>query len=148
MLVTGGDEKQILDFKSEMERTFEMSDLGLMNFFLGLEVKQNSSGIFISQKKYALEVLKKFQLEKCKEVLTPLAVNEKVSKDDGILLKNPSKFRSLVGSLLYLTDTRPDFMFSASYLSRFMSTPTDVHFAIGKRILRYIKVLLIMVSGF
>lgn len=139
MLVTGSNTKMINTFKMEMQDVFEMSDLGTMNYFLGMEIKQCSSGIFISQKKYAIDILKRFKLDSCKEVATPLVQNEKISKDDGEKLEDSSAFRSLVGSLLYLTATRPDLMFSANLLSRFMSSPSNVHMGIAKRVLRYIR---------
>ena len=139
MLVTGSNVKLLADFKMEMQDVFEMSDLGIMNYFLGMEIYQCSWGIFISQRKYAMDILKKFKLESCKEVATPLAQNEKISKNDGEKLEEPSAYRSLVGSLLYLTVTRPDLMFPASLLSRFMSSPSNVHMGVAKRVLKYVK---------
>jgi hypothetical protein len=121
MLVTGSNAKLLEEFKTEMQDVFEMYDLGIMNYFFGMEIHQCSSGIFVSQRKYVVDILKKFKRESCKEVATPLAQNEKISKNDGEKLKDPSAFRSLVGSLLYLTATRPDLMFPAGLLSRFMS---------------------------
>ncbi|WKA00249.1 hypothetical protein VitviT2T_018628 [Vitis vinifera] len=135
MLVTGSNVKLLADFKMEMQDVFEMSDLGIMNYFLGMEIYQCSWGIFISQRKYAMDILKKFKLESCKEVATPLAQNEKISKNDGEKLEEPSAYRSLVGSLLYLTITRPDLMFPASLLSRFLSSPRNVHMGVAKRVL-------------
>ena len=116
-----------------------MSDLGPMNYFLRMEIYQSSAGIFISQRKYAMDILKKFKLEACKEVVTPLAQNEKLSKNDGERLDDPTTYRSLVGSLLYLTATRPDLMFYASLLSRFMSSPSSVHMGVAKRVLKFLK---------
>ena len=77
MLVTGNDPRLISEFKKEMEDVFEMSDLGHMTYFLGMEISQSSYGIFISQKKHALDLLKKFNMESCKSVSTPLLQNEK-----------------------------------------------------------------------
>ena len=139
MLVTGSNEELMEKFKIEMQEIFEMSDLGIMNYFLGMEIQQCSKGIFISQKKYACDILKKFKLEACKGVASPLALNEKISRDDGDKLEEPAVFRSLVGSLLYLTATRPDLMFPAGLLSRFMSSPSNVHMGIAKRVLKYIR---------
>ena len=139
MLVTGSNTSLLAKFKKEMEDVFEMSDLGMMNYFLGMEIQQDNLGIFLSQKKYAIDVLKRFKLESCKEVATPLAQNERISKNDGEKLEDPSVFRSLVGSLLYLTATRPDLMFPAGLLSRFMSSPSSVHMGVAKRVLKYIK---------
>nr|KYP72830.1 Copia protein [Cajanus cajan] len=116
-----------------------MTDLGMMRYFLGMEVHQFDDGIFLSQKKYANDLLKKFKLENCNPVSTPLAVNEKLSKADGDAKADVTQYRSLVGSLLYLTATRPDLMFCSSLLSRFMHSPSLTHFGVGKRVLRYLK---------
>ena len=139
MLVTGSNSRLLAKFKLEMQNVFEMSDLGAMSYFLGMEIHQSSSGIFVSKKKYVVDVLKKFKLDSCKEAATPLAQNEKISKNDGEKLEDPSAYRSLVGSLLYLTTTRPDLMFPAGLLSRFMSSPSNVHMGVAKRVLRYIR---------
>ncbi|KAG4957026.1 hypothetical protein JHK85_043406 [Glycine max] len=122
-----------------MMKTFEMTDLGLMSYFLGIEVSQRNEGIFISQKKYTEGLLKKFKIYGCKPVATPLITNEKLQKNDGAPEADASKYRSLIGSLLYLTATRPDIMYAASLLSRFMQSPSQIHFGAGKRILRYLQ---------
>lgn len=83
LIITGNNEAMIADFKKHMKQEFEMTDLGLMNFFHGLEVKQTNEGIFITQRKYAEAILKKFKMDKCKFMSTPLAINEKLSKEDG-----------------------------------------------------------------
>ena len=137
MLVTGSNVRLLAEFKMKMKDVFEMSNLGIMNYFLGMETYQCSSGIFISQRKYVVDILKKFNLESCKEVATPLAQNEKISKNDGEKLEEP--YRSLVCSLLYLTTTRLDLMFLASLLSRFMSSPSNVHMGVAKRVLKYVR---------
>eukprot|EP00257_Ricinus_communis_P027923 XP_025015337.1 uncharacterized protein LOC112536724 [Ricinus communis] len=139
LLVTGSQEEAVSELKKQMESVFEMFDLGLMNYFLGMEIHQCSSGIFISQKKYALDVLKKFKLEACKEVVTQIAQNEKLSKNDGEKLENPTVYRSIVGSLLYLSTTRSDLMYPASLLSRFLSYPTSVHLGVAKKVLKFLK---------
>ncbi|KAL4387066.1 hypothetical protein GQ457_09G030440 [Hibiscus cannabinus] len=138
-LVMGSNGKAVSEFKLSMQKEFEMSDLGLMSYFLGMEINQSKAGIFMSQNKYALDVLKKFKLESCKGVDSPLPSNLKLSKNDGEKLYDPSIFRSIVGSLLYMTATRPDLMFPATLLSRFLSSPTDVHLGVAKRVLRYVK---------
>ena len=116
-----------------------MSDLGLLNYFLGIEVSQVKEGIFISQKKYTKSILQKFKMMDCRSEALPLAANEKFRKDDGEKKVNNSFFRSLIGNLLYLTSTRPDIMFAASLLSRFMQEPSQVHFGAAKRVLRYLQ---------
>ena len=107
--------------------------------FLGMEIHQEEKGIFISQKKYAQDILKKFKTDTCKAVSTPLALNLKVSKDDGEKLSNPIIFRSLVESLLYLMAPMSYLMFAASMLSRYMNSPCKAHFGIAKRVVRYLK---------
>ncbi|BFG16559.1 hypothetical protein CerSpe_028330 [Prunus speciosa] len=100
-----------------MMKTFEMSDLGLMHYFLGIEINQEEDGIFICQKKYIENLLKKFKMYGCKTVATPLITNEKLRKEDGSSKVDESIFRSLIGSLLYLTTTRPDIMYTTSLRS-------------------------------
>ena len=129
----------IKEFKEEMMKTFEMTDLGLLNYFLGIEVKQQKGGIFICQKKYTEALLKKFKMYGCKPVTTPLVTNEKLQKNDGALEADASRYRSMIGSLLYLTATRPDIMFATSLLSRFMQKPSQIHYGVAKRILRYLQ---------
>ncbi|RVX14987.1 Retrovirus-related Pol polyprotein from transposon TNT 1-94 [Vitis vinifera] len=139
LLVTGSNEKLVKEFKAEMLKVFEMTDLGLMSYFLGMEVKQDHDGVFISQKKYAKEILNKFHMDDCKRTSTPMNQKEKFSKDDGTEKVDESQYRSLIGCLMYLTATRPDIMFLVSLLSRFMHCASEVHFQVAKRIVRYIK---------
>ncbi|KAL0341548.1 UNVERIFIED_CONTAM: Retrovirus-related Pol polyprotein from transposon RE2 [Sesamum calycinum] len=80
LIYTGNNEKMIQDFKEDMMKTFEMSDLGLMHFFLGIEINQEKEGIFICQRKYTETLLKKFKMESCKTVTTPLVTGEKYRK--------------------------------------------------------------------
>ncbi|KAL0375548.1 UNVERIFIED_CONTAM: Retrovirus-related Pol polyprotein from transposon RE2 [Sesamum calycinum] len=103
LIYTGNNEKMIQDFKEDMMKTFEMSDLGLMHFFLGIEINQEKEGIFICQRKYTETLLKKFKMESCKTVTTPLVTGEKYQKEDGSQKVDGSMYRSLIGSLLYLT---------------------------------------------
>ncbi|KAK9740494.1 hypothetical protein RND81_03G039700, partial [Saponaria officinalis] len=100
-------------------------------------IKHN--GIFISQTKYAREILQRFKMENYKPVSTPLVLNEKLSKDDGSKEVDQKQYRSLVVSLLYLTSTRLDLMFTTSLLSRFISKPIEVHMGTAKRVFRYLK---------
>ena len=104
-----------------------------------MEVNQDHDGVFISQKKYAKEILNKFHMDDCKRTSTPMNQKEKFSKDDGTEKVDESQYRSLIGCLMYLTATRPDIMFSVSLLSRFMHCASEVHFQAAKRIVRYIK---------
>ncbi|XP_068328036.1 uncharacterized mitochondrial protein AtMg00810-like [Pyrus communis] len=115
-----------------------MTNLSLLHHFLGIGVIQEANNIFIHQKKYAQILLEKFGLEGCKPVSTHLIANEKLKKDDGNEAVDSNLYRSFVGSLLYLTVTRPDLMFSGSLLSRFMQKPSKIHMGTVKRMLRYV----------
>ncbi|KAI5336535.1 hypothetical protein L3X38_015803 [Prunus dulcis] len=122
-----------------MMQHYEMSDLGLLYHFLGMGVLQTDKHIFLHQKKYALKVIEKFGLKDCKSVVTPLVASERLCKEDGSEATNESEYRQIVGSLLYLTATRPDIMFASSLLARFMHNPTRKHMGTAKRVLRYIQ---------
>ncbi|KAH9805142.1 hypothetical protein KPL71_002337 [Citrus sinensis] len=139
LLVTGNKKCVVEEFKQEMMEIFEMTDLGLMAFFLGMEIKQNENEIFICQKKYAREILKKFKLEECKEMSTPMNSKEKLCKEDGTEKVDQAYFKSLIGCLMYLTATRPDILNAVSILSRFMHCASEWHLKAAKRVLRYVK---------
>ena len=128
----------VAEFKSYMKNKFEMTDLGLLHFFLGLEVCQTDGGIFISQKKYAKDLLKKFGMINCKPATTLMNVNEKLQQNDGAEMADVQRFKSLVGGLIYLTHTRPDISYSIGVISRFMQHPSRDHFGAAKRVMRYI----------
>lgn len=121
-----------------MKKEFELTNLGLMKCFLGNKVDQTEKGIFIYQKKYVKDILARFKMTKCKPANTPIATGTKQSKQDKGLAINPTLYKQLVGSLMYLTTTRPNIMFAISLISRFMESPKDSHWQVGKSILRYI----------
>lgn len=126
-------------FKSSMMREFDMSDLGKMKYFLGIEVIQNEAGIFICQRRYAREVLDRFGMGSSNSVNNPIVPGTQLSKDetgDGV---DVTMFKQIVGSLMYLTATRPDLMYGVCLISRFMANPKSSHWLAAKRILRYIK---------
>jgi hypothetical protein len=127
------------EFKKEMTKEFEMTDIGLMSYYLGIEVKQEDQGILITQEGYAKEVLKKFKMDDANPVSTPMECGIKLSKHDEGERVDPSLFKSLVGSLRYLTCTRPDILYAVGVVSRYMEHPTTTHLKAAKRILRYIK---------
>lgn len=126
------------DFKTKMKREFDMTNLGLLKYFLGIEVTQSEDGIFICQYKYAKDILKRFRMKNCKLVVTPIAIGTKLSKDVHGLYIDLTLFKQLVGSLMYLTATRLDIMFGVSLISRFMESLKSTHWLVGKRILRYV----------
>ncbi|KAK2973292.1 hypothetical protein RJ640_029742 [Escallonia rubra] len=128
------------DFKKAVAHEFEMSDMGLMSYYLGIEVKQMEDRIFISPEAYAKEVLKKFNMFDCNPVNTPMECGVKLSRaEKGLQKVDPKLFRSLVGSLRYLTCTRLDILFLVGLVSRFMENPSKTHMKAAKRILRFLK---------
>ncbi|CAJ2662166.1 unnamed protein product [Trifolium pratense] len=139
LLVTGSSVEFIQQFKDDMKQVFEMSDLGEMSYFLGMEVEQKNGDIFICQRKYAKDMLKKFNMENCKSMSTPMCPKEKLCKDDEAEQVDETLYRSLIGCLMYLTTTRPDVMYDVSVVSRFMNCAKESHFKAEKRVLRYVK---------
>ncbi|XP_021606554.1 uncharacterized mitochondrial protein AtMg00810-like [Manihot esculenta] len=139
LLITGSKQELIDCFKAEMFKEFEMTDLGLMSYFLGLEVRQRKNEIFINQSKYAKEILKKFHMEGCKPVDTPMQPRVKFYKDDGAVKVNENHYRSLLGCLMYLSASRPDIMHAVGLLSRFMHCASEEYLQAAKRVMRYIK---------
>ena len=139
VIFTGDDEGMLSEFKDSMLKEFDMSDLGSMHFFLGIEVLQRHDGIFICQRKYALEILKRFGMSESNEVHSPIIPGFKISKDKEGICVDETQFKQLVGSLMYLTATRPDMMFVTSLVSRYMARPTNLHLQAAKRALRYLR---------
>jgi hypothetical protein len=110
-----------------MQSEFEMTDLGIMKYFLGIEVNQSAKGIFVCQQKYAADIIKRFLMEGCNPAKTPIPLGTKLSKNDEGSIVDSTLYKSLVGSLLYLTTTRPDIMYATNLVSRFMESPKDSH---------------------
>jgi hypothetical protein len=127
------------DFKKSMMHEFDMTDLGRMRYFLGIEVLQEHEGIFIHQRKYAHEMLQRFGMDKCNSVFNPIVPGSKLMQDTAGAKLYSIHYKQIVGSLMYLTTTRPDIMFVVSLLSRYMDHPTELHFEVAKRVLRYLK---------
>nr|GFC33100.1 putative RNA-directed DNA polymerase [Tanacetum cinerariifolium] len=121
-----------------MRSEFEMTDLGMMRFFLGIEVLQTNEGIHISQRRYALELIKQFNLEGCNSVKSPMVPGNKLKLEDGEKADGTA-YRQVVGSLMYITMTHPDIQFAISLISRFMCDPKTIHFDAAKKILRYLQ---------
>ena len=115
----------INDFKEKMMSKFEMTDLGLLHYFLGMEIIQDQYGIFLCQEKYAKDLLKRFHMSNCNPASTPMNTNERLVLDDGVEKADEKEFRSIVGGLIYLTHSRPDIMFAVSLISRFMHKPSQ-----------------------
>lgn len=129
----------IEQFKVEMTSVFEMTDLGAMAFFLGTEIKQTQQGSFICQKKYAKKILKKFQMEDCKPMSTPMNKKEKLYKEDGTDKVEEAKYRSLISCLMCLIAARPDILHVQSFQFRFFHCTSGLLLKASKRVLRYVK---------
>jgi hypothetical protein len=109
-----------------MQNEFEMSLLGELSFFLGLHICQRNQGIFISQTKYIREMLKRFGMEDCKLVTTPMQTSCKLRKDDDSKSTDQRKYRSMIGSLLYVTTSRPDVMQVVGQVARFQESTKGI----------------------
>nr|GEV56035.1 hypothetical protein [Tanacetum cinerariifolium] len=127
------------DFAKIMHDEFEMSMMGELNFFLGLQIKQMEDGIFFNQSKYVKEMLKKFRLEDSKPTKIPMSTKIKLTKDDEADSVDSSKYRAMIGSLLYLTASMPDIMFSVCLCARFQENSKTTYLEVVKRIFRYIR---------
>jgi hypothetical protein len=138
LIYTGNNEELCAIFKQSMMKEFEMTDLGKMRFFLGVEVSQNANGIHLCQKKYAREVLERFNMWNCNPVKNPIVPGTVLSREGGENVDS-TMYKQLVGSLMYLTATRPDMMYVVCLISRYMANPKEEHMQIAKRVLRYLR---------
>ncbi|GJR56066.1 retrovirus-related pol polyprotein from transposon TNT 1-94 [Tanacetum coccineum] len=126
-------------FAKIMCSKFKMSMMGKISFFLGLQIFQNPRGIFINQSKYALESLKKYGFDSCDPVDTPMVEKSKLDEDKDGKAVDPSHYRGMIGTLLYLTASRPDLQFAICMCARYQALPTEKHLNAVKRIFRYLK---------
>ncbi|WVZ59946.1 hypothetical protein U9M48_010027 [Paspalum notatum var. saurae] len=138
LVITGVKDAKVAAFKEEMKATFQMSDLGPLSFYLGIEVHQDDSGITLRQTAYAKRIVELAGLTDCNPALTPMEERLKLSRDSTAEEVDATQYRRLVGSLRYLVHTRPDLAFSVVYVSRFMQRPTTEHQQAVKRIIRYV----------
>ncbi|MCI03672.1 hypothetical protein A2U01_0024712 [Trifolium medium] len=116
-----------------------MKDLGLLKYFLGVEVAKSPAGIFLCQRKYALDIISEVGLLGSKPMETPLEQNHNLGLAKGQFLDNPDRYRRLVGRLIYLCFTRPELSYSVHVLSQFMQQPRAEHWTAALRVVRYLK---------
>ncbi|KAL2319304.1 hypothetical protein Fmac_028273 [Flemingia macrophylla] len=135
----GTNEGLCQEFAKLMHDEFEMSMMGELKFFLGLQIVQSNEGIQIHQTKYAKELLKKYKMEDAKPMKTPMHTSCALKLDELSTDVDQTQYRGMIGSLLYLTATRPDIMFSVCVYARFQSQPREVHLKAVKGIFRYFK---------
>ncbi|GKE25486.1 retrovirus-related pol polyprotein from transposon TNT 1-94 [Tanacetum coccineum] len=124
-------------FAKIMCSKFKMSMMGKISFFLGLQIFQNPRGIFINQSKYALESLKKYGFDSCDPVDTPMVEKSKLDEDKEGKAVDPSHYRGMIGTLLYLTTSRPDLLYAC--VPPYQARPTEKHLHAVKRIFRYLR---------
>ena len=116
-----------------------MSLMGELNYFLGLQVHQLKKGIYLHQSKYTKDLLAKYNMSDSKAASTPMSSSLSLDKDQTGKSVNQKEYRGMIGSLLYLTASRPDIMFGVRMCARFQDDPKESHLTAGKRILRYLK---------
>ncbi|MCH90612.1 putative gag-pol polyprotein [Trifolium medium] len=129
----------VKQFVEHMQTEFEMSMVGELTFFLGLQIKQMEDTTFLSQSKYAKNMVKKFGLESAGHKKTPAPTHLKLTKDDQGVSVDPSMYRSMIGSLLYLTASRPAIAFAVGVCARYQADPKASHLLQVKRILKYVS---------
>ncbi|KAK3019296.1 hypothetical protein RJ639_004616 [Escallonia herrerae] len=139
ILLTGNNLQEIERLKKFLLKRFRIKDLGDLKYFLGIEFSRSKKGIFMSQRKYALDISQDSGLLGVRPDKFPMEQNLNLTPTDGILLSDPTKYRRLVGRLIYLTVTRPDIVYSVRTLSQFMHEPHKPHWNAAIRILKYIK---------
>lgn len=139
LIITGDVEEEISQLKANLSVRFKMKDLGKLSHFLGLELTYVGDSLLLHQTKYASDLLHKFGMAACKSATTRMEPSSRLYVEQGKELEDPTEYRKLVGSLIYLTLTRPDLSFSVGVLSRFMQCPCKPHMIAIKRVLRYIK---------
>ncbi|WVZ58644.1 hypothetical protein U9M48_008889 [Paspalum notatum var. saurae] len=129
----------VSSFAEQMSREFEMSLMGELQFFLGLQIKQGLEGTFIHQAKYTRDILKKFNIDDSKPMTTPMSTNMALDADEDGEAVDQKEFRGMIGSLLYLTATRPDIQFAVCLCARYQASSRTSHCQAVKRIFRYLK---------
>ncbi|GKE34855.1 putative ribonuclease H-like domain-containing protein [Tanacetum coccineum] len=139
-IIFGSTKKSLCTkFEKMMHKKFQMNSIGELTFFLGLQVKQKEDGIFISQDKYVTEILKKFSFIDVKTASTPMETQKPLLKDEDGEEVDVHLYRSMIGSLMYLTSSRPDIMFAVCACARYQVNPKVSHLYAVKRIFRYLK---------
>jgi hypothetical protein len=138
IILTSSDSKLLNHVKTNLKKKFEMTDLGFLHYFLGLQVLQTNEGIFLSQSKYACDLLHHFHMDDCKPSPSPFQSGVKLSATFTSPEVDATLYRQLVGSLLYLTHTRPDPSFVVGLVARYMKTPHESHWKAAKRIRCYV----------
>ena len=139
LLIARSTNARITDFKERMKALFDITNLGLLKSYLGILVKQVKGEITLSQRTFTMKIIFDFTLQDCNSSQTPLEVRPAYSQKDSNNQVDSSTYKSLMGSLRYLTYTRPDLMFFIGYLNRYLEDPYIEYFVSAKHVLRYVK---------
>ncbi|KAM1541869.1 hypothetical protein ACFX15_011235 [Malus domestica] len=140
IIITGSNSSTVQRIITELSEVFELKDMGRLTYFLGLQITYKSNGdIGVNQSKYVKDLLHKAGMDSCKPASTPCKPHTPLLLNEGDPLSDPTLYRSIVGSLQYLTFTRPDIAYAVNTVCQFMAKPTEVHFGAVKRILRFLK---------
>ncbi|XP_038683083.1 uncharacterized mitochondrial protein AtMg00810-like [Tripterygium wilfordii] len=139
MVLGGTSNTLIQSIKDHLHSCFKIKDLGSLKYFLGLEITRSNSGLMVTQRKYALDLLHDSNFLDAKPLASPTELNTHLSIQSGTLLPDVGLYRRLIGRLTYLTLTRPDVSYAVHHLSQFLHAPTDQHLNAAYRVLRYIK---------
>jgi hypothetical protein len=138
LILTGSDSKILNHVKTSLKKKFEMTDFGFLHCFLGLQVLQTNEGIFLSQSKYACDLLRHFHMDDFKLAPSPFQSGVELTATCTYPEVDATMYHQLVGSLLYLTHTRHDISFVVGLVSWYMQTPHEIHWKVAKRILCYV----------
>ena len=138
-LILTGDEQLIKSCKEDLSREFEMKDMGLLHYFLGLEIWQRDGELFVSQGKYANNILRKFHMNGSKPMETPLAGNWRKEDATSGEVADATICKQLLSSLVYLINTRPNICYLINQLSQAMVKPTKLFWKATKHVLRYLR---------
>jgi len=139
LVLMGNNDEACGTFKRYLDACFRIKDLGPLKYFLGIEVARNAQGVFLNQRKYALELIDECGLLGSKPTDFPMETNHKLALSTSKPLYNAEQYRRLVGKLIYLTITRPDIAYAVHILSQFMQAPKAAHLEAATRVLRYLK---------
>ena len=139
LVVIGSNIEEINLFKKQMMAEFEMTDLGLLSYYLGIEVDQKEDFITVKQSGYARKVLEQFGMSECNSTKFPMEPGCKLNADKGGQQVDATEYRKMIGCLRYLLHSRPDLAYSVGVASRFMERPTVMHAKAVKQILRYLR---------
>jgi hypothetical protein len=138
LVLTGSDSKILNHVKTSLKKKFEMTDLGFLHYFLGLQVLQTNEGIFISHSKYACDLLSRFHMIDCKPTTSPFQSGVEITSTCTSPEVDATLYCQLVGRILYLNHNCPDISFVVGLVAQYMKTPHESHWKATKRILRYV----------